>query len=99
MLPPPRWARTVGQEAIERTIAAYAGLASRVEVLDVGERGLPTLLLEHGAADAGLNCPLAQPPELAGDREHQVKVNVCRRRHALPAHRRANGLANVRMPA
>ena len=45
MLPLPSLARTVGHEAIERTIAANAGLVTLVEVLDVGERGLPTLLL------------------------------------------------------
>ena len=65
MLPPPRWARTVGQEAVERAIAAYAGLAPRVEVL--GERGFPALLFESAEGYANLGSPLAYSAEVVGN--------------------------------
>ena len=98
MLPAPCRTRAVGQQAVERPIAPDARLPSCVDVLDVDEGGLPALLLEDAEGDASVDRSLAELAELAGDREHQVKVNVCRR-HNLPAHRRANGIANVRMPS
>ena len=65
--PPPRWARTVGQEAIERTIAAYAGLAPRAQVHDVGERGFPALLFESAEGYAKLDSPVAYSAEVVGN--------------------------------
>ena len=73
MLPTPCRARAVGQQAVERPIAPDARLPSCVDVLDVDEGGLPGLLFEDAEGDAGLDRSLAQPPELAGDREHQVQ--------------------------
>ena len=52
---------------------------SRVNVLDVGEGGRPALLLEDAEGDAGLDCPLAQPPKVVGDGENVVQVNGGRR--------------------
>ena len=68
MLPPPRCARrTVSQEAIDRAIAAYAGLAPHVEVLDVGERGHPALSLESAEEYAKFDSPVAYSAEVVGN--------------------------------
>ena len=54
VLQPPDRAGAVGQQAVERAIAVYARLPPRVNVLDVGEGGVPALLLEDADGMAAL---------------------------------------------